>query len=111
MTSPCPETTPRASSARCAQPQNGGHRALATPALTRNSLVPSSHVVDNKGKNPVVEKIANPCGGPARRALAKLARRCSTTLSTTFVDKKKFANASPAYLSFLHGMTTSADKS
>jgi hypothetical protein len=96
---------------RCAQPQNRGRQAFAAPILTRISPGSDSHAVDSKNKNPIVEKIANPCAGPIRRALATLARRCSTTLSTTFVDKKKFANTSPVYPLFLHAMTTTAGKS
>jgi len=101
----------RGSGARCAQPQNRAHRRFLMPVSTRISPDSDGHAVDSKNENSVVEKIANPCAGPIRRALAALARRCSTTLSTAFVDKKKFANTSPVYPLFLHAMTTNAGKS
>jgi hypothetical protein len=101
----------RDADARCAQPQKRSRQSFGAAKPSRISSEPNGYVIDGQGKNSVVEKITNPCGGPVRRALAGLARRCSTTLSTAFVDKRKIANASPVYRPFLHAMTTSAGTS
>jgi hypothetical protein len=101
----------RDADARCAQPQKRSRQSFGAAKPSRISSEPNGYVIDDQGKNSVVEKITNPCGGPVRRALGALARRCSTTLSTAFVDKRKIANASPVYRPFLHAMTTSAGKS
>ncbi|MGN6790163.1 MAG: hypothetical protein ACTHJP_11645 [Rhodanobacteraceae bacterium] len=77
----------------------------------RFSPATDRHIIEYYDKISVVEKIANPWSGPARRALAALARRCSTTLSTAIVDKKIFSDTSPVYRPFLHAVTTSRDKS
>ncbi|MGH8126205.1 MAG: hypothetical protein ACREPK_10215 [Rhodanobacteraceae bacterium] len=68
------------------------------------------HLLELHGENLTAENFAKSCGRPIRRAAAKLARRSSTALSTTFVDKQENANASPAYRVFLRDTINNCGK-
>ena len=97
--------------ARCAQPQSGHRSRGGAAAIVSFSSRLNSHVFESHGKIGIVENIANPCDGPVRRALAGLARQCSTTLSTAIVDKGKIFRMSPAYRAFLDVVATNGRKS
>jgi hypothetical protein len=90
-----------------AQPSAIPKPAAVTPSNGSAKPSRSAHPHESKRKMHVMNFSPNRAAGRFREPWRALARRPSTTLSTTFVDKRKTTSGSSAYRPFLRVVATS----